>query len=153
LEEVSKVTNGMKLREDNILFMISAKLKDICNQYDIFLLSSTQLSNDYKDSDTPDQSLLRGSKAIADKIDLGMHILPLTQKDYDGISTISGGAIAEPNLKMAIYKNRRGKYKGIYLWCKANLGTCRVNPLYATDFRYNAISIKNLEIILEDKEG
>lgn len=153
LEEVSKVTNGMKLREDNILFMISAKLKDICNQYDIFLLSSTQLSNDYKDSDTPDQSLLRGSKAIADKIDLGMHILPLTQKDYDGIATISGGAIAEPNLKMAVYKNRRGKYKGIYLWCKANLGTCRVNPLYATDFRYNTISVKNLEIILEDKEG
>ena len=153
LEEVSKVTNGMKLREDNILFMISAKLKDICNQYGIFLMSSTQLSNDYKDAETPDQGLLRGSKAIADKIDLGLHLLPLTQKDYDGIDTISGSSFNQPNLKMAIYKNRRGKYKGVYLWCKANLGTCRVNPLYATDFRYNLIPMKELEIILEDKEG
>ena len=31
LEEITKRSGGVKLREDNILFMLSTKLKDICN--------------------------------------------------------------------------------------------------------------------------
>ena len=66
LEEISTKTKGMKLREDNVLFMLSNKMKNICNQYGVFIMSSTQLSGDWRDSETPDQQLLRGSKAIAD---------------------------------------------------------------------------------------
>ena len=73
LEEITKRSGGVKLREDNVLFMLSIKLKDLCNQYGIFILSSTQLNGDYQDAETPDQNLLRGAKAIADKIDLGAH--------------------------------------------------------------------------------
>lgn len=150
LAEVSKITNGMKLREDNILFMLSAKLKDICNQYGIFLMSSTQLSNDYKDSDTPDQSLLRGSKAIADKIDVGAHLLPVTEKDLSSLETVlSSNIFDKPDLKLAIYKNRRAKYKGVYLWCKSDLGVCKVNPMFATDYRYELLSMQDLKIIVE----
>lgn len=47
LEEISKKSGGVKLREDNILFMLAIKLKDLCNQYNIFLMSSTQLNADY----------------------------------------------------------------------------------------------------------
>ena len=39
LEEISKRSGGVKLREDNILFMLSNKLKDLCNQYGIFIES------------------------------------------------------------------------------------------------------------------
>ena len=46
--------------------MLSIRLKDICNQYGIFILSSTQLNGNYQEADTPDQNLLRGAKAIAD---------------------------------------------------------------------------------------
>lgn len=66
LEEITKKSGGVKLREDNILFMLSIRLKDICNQYGIFILSSTQLNGNYQEADTPDQNLLRGAKAIAD---------------------------------------------------------------------------------------
>lgn len=66
LEEISKRSGGVKLREDNILFMLSTHLKDICNQYGIFIMSATQLNADYQYSETPDQNVLRGSKAIAD---------------------------------------------------------------------------------------
>mgnify|MGYP006323366649 FL=1 len=41
LEEISKRSGGVKLREDNILFMLSTRLKDICNQYGIFIMSAT----------------------------------------------------------------------------------------------------------------
>ena len=32
LEEISKKSGGVKLREDNILFMLSIRLKDLCNK-------------------------------------------------------------------------------------------------------------------------
>lgn len=60
LEEITKRSGGVKLREDNILFMLSIKLKDICNQYGVFVMSATQLNGQYSDSETPDQNLLRG---------------------------------------------------------------------------------------------
>lgn len=44
LEEVTRRSGGVKLREDNVLFMLATKLKDICNQYDVFIISSTQLN-------------------------------------------------------------------------------------------------------------
>ena len=41
LEEITKRSGGVKLREDNILFMLSTRLKDICNQYGVFIMSAT----------------------------------------------------------------------------------------------------------------
>ena len=66
LEEITRRSGGVKLREDNILFMMSIKLKDLCNQLGIFIMSATQLNSDYQTSETPDQNLLRGAKSIAD---------------------------------------------------------------------------------------
>lgn len=66
MEEISKRSGGVKLREDNVLFMLSSKLKDLCNKYGIFILTSTQLNGDFKDAEIPDQTLLRGAKSIAD---------------------------------------------------------------------------------------
>lgn len=62
LEEITKRSGGVKLREDNVLFMLSNKLKDICNTYGVFILSATQLSGDYTNAETPDQNLLRGKQ-------------------------------------------------------------------------------------------
>lgn len=151
LEEIAGRTGGVKLREDNILFMLSRRLKDIANEYGVFVLSSTQLNADWRDSETPDQNLLRGAKSIADSIDLGMHILPVTSKDIEGLETIlSANTFDKPNAKISVYKNRRGRYKGIYLWCKSDLGICRVNPMFATTWDYEIISIEDLKIITEE---
>ena len=54
LEEITRKSGGVKLREDNILFMLSTRLKDICNQYGIFIISATQLNGSYQASETPD---------------------------------------------------------------------------------------------------
>ena len=66
LEEIAHRSGGVRLREDNILFMLSARLKDIANKYGIFILTATQLNDSWRDSETPDQGLLRGAKSIAD---------------------------------------------------------------------------------------
>ena len=60
LTEIGGSSGVKNLREDNILFLLSSKLKDICVQYGVFILSSTQLNSMYQESETPDQNLLRG---------------------------------------------------------------------------------------------
>lgn len=66
LEEISNKAGKIALREDNILFMLSTRLKDICVKNGVFIMSATQLNGSYTNSDTPDQNLLRGAKSIAD---------------------------------------------------------------------------------------
>ena len=51
-----------------------------------------------------------------------------------------------PDVKMAIYKNRRGRYKNILLWCKARRGVCKIEPMFATDYLYRPIEITDLNI-------
>ena len=151
LEEITRRSGGVRLREDNVLFMLSTRLKDICNKYGIFIMSATQLSGDYVDSKTPDQNLLRGAKAIADKIDFGSILLPVKDEDLISLEPVLAANVYEkPNLKLSIYKNRRGKYKGIYLWCRANLGTCRVKPMFATGYDYGLIEMDDIKITLKE---
>ena len=152
LEEITRRSGGVRLREDNILFMLSNKLKDLCNQYGIFIMSATQLNGDYVDAETPDQNLLRGAKAIADKIDYGSLLLLSRERDYEALEPIlSKSTFEKPIIKMSIYKNRRGRYKGIYLWCKADLGTCRIQPMFATGWDYELIQMDDVKIELKNE--
>jgi replicative DNA helicase len=154
LEEITRRSGGVKLREDNILFMLSTKLKDLCNQYGIFIMSATQLSGDYSNSDTPDQNLLRGAKAIADKIDTGMILLNVKDEDLVSLDKIlSSNLFERPTIKLSVYKNRRGRYKGVYLWCKADLGCCRIKPMFATTYNYEMISIDDIRIKIEEESA
>ena len=66
LSEVSSRASVKGLREDNVLFMISVRLKDLATEYGIFIMSSTQLNGDYVNVNVYDQNLLRGAKSIAD---------------------------------------------------------------------------------------
>ena len=148
LEEISKRSGGVKLREDNVLFMLSTRLKDICNKYGVFIMTATQLNANYIDNDTPDQNLLRGAKSIADRTDWAAILLATTNEDINKLSQVlTNNAFEKPNIKMSVYKNRRGRYKDIYLWCKADLGTCRIRPMFATTYNYELVQIDNLKIL------
>ena len=154
LEEITKRSGGVRLREDNILFMISIRLKDLCNQYGVFILTATQLNSDYVDSETPDQNLLRGAKSIADKIDVGMIMLELTQKDRDSLQAIvQKMGIPMPDIKISVYKNRRGRWKGIYLWAKADRGICRIQPQFVTKWNYEICEMEDLKIKVQDSSA
>lgn len=62
LSEISSKAGIRGLREDNILFMIGVRLKDLCVQYGIFIMSATQLNGNYTNADIYDQNLLRGAR-------------------------------------------------------------------------------------------
>lgn len=148
LSEISSKAGIKGLREDNILFMISVKLKDIANKYGIFIETGTQLNGDYRDAKIYDQNLLRGAKSIADKIDAGVIMLDVVQEDLNALeSIITTGGYPTPNVKISVYKNRGNKYKGILLWCYANRGICRIDPLFITNYRFELQEIEDWKII------
>ena len=147
LNEVSSKTGIKGLREDNVLFMMSIRLKDMCTQYGVFILTSTQLNSDYLTAQQYDQNLLRGAKSIADKIDVGMIMLQASQEDKEALkSVLLRNGWPEPDTKISIYKNRRGPYKDILLWCKSDKGTCRIEPVFATDYQYQIQEIEDFRI-------
>ena len=153
MEEISRKTGGIRLREDQILYMLAIRLKDIANELGIFVLSSTQLNADWENSKNGNQNLLRGAKAIADKIDFGGIVLPVTDDDLKALQPLlSSGAIATPNLVYHIYKNRRSQYTNMKLWCSANMSICRVTPIFLTDNNYKVIPLENYKIIVEDDD-
>ena len=154
LEEITRRSGGIKLREDNILFMLSTRLKDICNKYGVFIMSATQLNGSYQESQTPDQNLLRGAKAIADKIDYGAILLNVKDEDLVALDPIlSTNVFERPTIKMSVYKNRRGRYKGVILWCKADLGCCRIQPMFCTSYDYEMVNINDIKIMVQEEES
>ncbi|MDD7756380.1 MAG: hypothetical protein PUJ51_17990 [Clostridiales bacterium] len=54
---------------------------------------------------------------------------------------------------MSVYKNRRGRYKGVYLWCKADLGTCRIKPMFCTTYGYELVPIDDIKINFEEESA
>ncbi len=152
LSEISGKANVKGLREDNILFLISVRLKDIAKQYNVFIMTSTQLNGEYVEAKLFDQNLLRGAKAIADKVDAGMIMLPVTDEDREALKTFcEANGFEIPNLKISIYKNRRGRYNHMFLWCNTDMGVCSLNPIFATTYLYEPIEIEDLVITVKPK--
>lgn len=147
LSEVSSKARVANLREDNVLFMISTRLKDLCNEYGVFIMTSTQLNGGWADADVFDQNLLRGSKAISDRVDIGMIALDTTERDKEAlVDIVSRLGIEMPEMKISVYKNRRGRWKGVLLWCKADRSTCRINPIFVTNYNYELLPIEETSI-------
>lgn len=147
LSEVSSKAGIKGLREDNVLFMIAIRLKDICNEYGVFIMTATQLNSDYTTAQQYDQNLLRGAKSIADKIDYGAIMLQTSQEDKEALKPILlKQNLPEPVIKISVYKNRRGQYKDILLWCKADRGICRIEPMFATTYNYELVDLPDLKI-------
>ena len=143
----------LNLREDVILMMASIALKDLANELDIFVMSGTQLNEKWKDyKGIRDYNLIRGSKAIADKIDVGGISLPLTEEEHQMIDPIARGKGLElPTQVQDMYKIRRGKYNRVRIWSKVDLGTCRTKDLFLTDTAGNLINLTLNEYLFEDE--
>lgn len=154
LEEIANQSKGMRLREDNVLLMFVDRLKGICNQMGVFIFTSTQVNGEWKSVKDADQNLLRGSKAMADKLDVGIIALEPTKADLDALrDTLNKGFYKEPNMVYHIYKNRRGKIVRVKLWLHVDLSTCRTYDLFVTDKDYKVIPIQSVKIILNDPDS
>ena len=133
-----------RLRTDQILFLFSAALISVCNKFNVYLGSATQLNDNYKEDNNKDAGALKGSKAIIEKADGGILALPVTHKDLKRLKPIleSDGSFGSliPNMSYYIFKNRGGKWKTIIIWTKLNMGTMREVDCFVTDYNYELIT-------------
>lgn len=143
------------LRDDQILLELATALKNMANRRHVYIMSATQLngshsSDDYYSSKT--ESALRGAKAIADKIDVGMIIENVNSKDNKNLSELIEDLEVNPqhltpNMATFIYKNRLGD-KGVIIWSRTDLSTLTTKPLFVTDYGYNKLDIPLTRIVL-----
>ena len=135
------VANRDKLmRDDVILLLLTNTLKELANELDIHISTATQLNGEYEEKEIKNENLIRGSKAVADKADIGAITLRVNEaeKDLGRALAIKIGTL-EPNFITDIYKNRRGKWTGIRIWRNIDLGTCRTVDCFVTDRQNNLI--------------
>ena len=126
----------LRVREDVALMMLSNTLKELATNYQIFIMSGTQLSGDYDKVLFRGIGYIRGSRAVADKADVGSISTKLTDTEREIAEQIATEIGTEmPNITMDIYKNRRGKFTICKVFRKFDYGTCHVKDLFITDDR------------------
>lgn len=146
--------SGIKLREDQVLLVISDKLKTLANKYKIFLSSATQLNGEWKEAwkkgEVIDGQYLSGSKAVANKTDAGMIILPLSNKEKKAVEKIMtasgrfGGR--EPNFVVHVYKNRGNRHVNVKVFTHINMGTMRIKDCFVTNVDNEIVNVDKLVI-------
>ena len=137
------------VREDVALMMLSNSIKETAMTYNVFIQSATQLNDGWskKEIGLRDQNCIRGSKAIADKIDIGMIGVRITDAEYKQVEAIWTELKKqnptkykhEPNVVVDIYKNRRGELNCVKVFRYFDYATCRCEDLFVTDASYKAV--------------
>ena len=79
-------------------------------------------------------------------------MLQVSQDDREALKNIVNSmGIEMPDIKISVYKNRRGRYKDILLWCKSDRGICRIDPIFVTNYNYELMNIEDLKIKVTPK--
>jgi len=144
----SMVTQFAKnnLREDVVLMLMANQLKQIAKDYGIFIFSATQVNSLAMGDDEmgfKDEKSIRGSKAVADKCDMGYVMTKVSEKGWNTLvpnlkAAVRAGTIPQnilenpPTHVLDIYKMRRGRYKMIRIWTRLHLGTGEREDLFIT---------------------
>lgn len=142
----------LKIREDVALFMMSTALKDLAAELNIFVMSGTQLNGEAEEKKgIKNQTVLRGSKAVADKADIGVITCKVTQEEINNLTRSANFSVNYiPNQVTDVYKVRRGRWVDVRIWSRMDLGTCRKEDLFITDANYRPI--ENFSIIFHDNK-
>lgn len=150
---------GVKsLREDQVLLLMGIALKNMANKHDVHIESSTQLNDNQNINNNRDQSWIRGSKALADKIDGGYIILDVREKDQKVIDAIyASGSISTfgemPNVGLHVYKNRGGRHKRVTVYGHFNKGSLRFRDMFVCDYDGNLMdNIHQKKLVMSEPE-
>lgn len=135
---------GYSLREDQMLNLIVTKFKNMANNYNLFILTATQLNRNYKVDGYLDATHLRGGTATPDKADFGVITVEASKADIEKLDPIISAKLQteEPTHAHHVYKNRGGQYKKIIIWTKTNLGNMRVKDCFVTNQDYEEIFLE-----------
>jgi hypothetical protein len=130
----------------------------MARKYDVGILSATQVNADVKDYKMRDYSILRGGKAIADKVDCGIIAMPITNEEYNIVEDYIRQWSEKYNFSImpnqeeifveTVYKSRFSEYpKECKVFSITNLGTVRQTDMFVTTKNFKLLDIPKTKII------
>ena len=119
------------LREDVCLRLFTTSLKNLATELNVFILTSTQISND-TDGGFRNINNIRGSRAIVDLVDFACIMSRPSQEEQKEIEGFQKLFNFSPNCVTDVFKNRRGRWTQVRIWSYNDLGTCRKYDLFIT---------------------
>ena len=146
------------LRTDEALLLLSNSLKEVATECNVYIRSATQLNAAGSDTSEKrplirNQNMLRASKSIADKIDVGYITMPITLDEATKLEPVCQKlCLPLPTHVSDIYKNRRGRYTAVRVWHNFDLGTCRMQDLFVTDQQLQPINIQIVKYLFGEEE-
>ncbi len=149
----------LKIREDVSLLLLSNGLKEMATEYNVYVRTATQLNANATETEgmrkpiLRNQNMLRGSKAIADKIDVGYITMPVLPEEEKRLEPVCKKLyMPMPTHVSDIYKNRRGRYTNLRIWHSFDLGTCRMTDLFATDINLEPVGMQIVKYVFNEDE-
>lgn len=135
--------SGMGLKEHQLLLVFATELKTIAQQLDVFIYTASQLNGEAQNALYKDQNLLAGSKALANKLDMGVISMAPTKAEKKKIETVLHRMVNMPipNMCHWVYKVRRGRLTRIIIWTKIDLGTMTEQCLFVTNYDFELIDM------------
>lgn len=156
------------LREDVVLMLMANQLKQLAKDYGIFIMSATQVNavGMADDGEFKNETSIRGSKAVADKADVGMVMTRVSEKNLNTYMVEWRKAAREglidskyvedshyrPTHVLDIYKNRRGSYKNVRIWIRLHLGTGEREDLFMTTAENEPIKEPTIDLFSSSRE-
>ena len=127
------------LKEYVVLRLFTTELKDLAVELNIFILTSTQISNDDGHGGFKDYHQIQASKAIVNLCDFACIMSRPSSEEIEELRTNIPGLSYPPNIVLDVFKNRRGRWTQIRIWGHNDLGTCRREEIFVTDIKNNPI--------------
>lgn len=130
---------GFSLRNDEVLLMFAAALKDLAVELNVAMFTSTQVNAKADDNkEIRNEASLAGGRATINKADNGAIISRPTNEELETLQNITDKC-GVPNIVTDIFKCRSGEYTQVRVWSIVNLGTLRKKDLFITDSRLDPI--------------
>jgi replicative DNA helicase len=128
LQSNSKV----KIRTDQVLESLTDALKNIARENDIHIRTATQANVKLKENEILDESVIAGSRAVTNKLDIGGVLAFPRKKELEEVEPLLPDNMPCTHC-LHLYKVRFGRYqKNVKVWLNVDLGTGRVTDLLTT---------------------
>lgn len=160
--EMVKANGGVGLRTDQVLAGFSSFLKDIARKYNIPVYTMTQTNANLGTEATIGAESISGSRAVANKLDIGgvfLNLRPKEEKAYEEIKTQIvqhgfGHKMCDPTHIYHMYKTRFGSLpQNVKIWVNFDNGTCRMVDCFCTDWQNKLLKVTPVELVkLVEKE-
>lgn len=157
-----KKNNAVVPRQDLILLDLASHLKMVAEDYNVGILTGSQLNDVWKSCSYIDESALSGSKAMKFKLDAGSIVVPTNylRKDMKILEPLfntkrkgfGGDRIPPPNVCEFIFKSRYGTFgdQRLKMWSYFDKGTFRRFDYFVTDDENQIVKVPISK--LEDDE-